>query len=382
MKLELKTVTPVHIGTGDKYGGAEIYRSGAGYVRTSISDIAYHLEGKAYEEFLSGLEEPGFLLDEFLSRHPGVKPKERYLLKSPEKAISDEVRECIKTGFDIPYIPGSSLKGAIRTALIWQACKDDPAFPPDSSAMGRPNKKWIGSEFFNSILTLHPRKNDPKYDLLRFLEVSDFMPVTPHMHLYELKTWSLQKNRGMIQKPFSIYCETLWARCEGTITLSPDIAHTLSHRDYALLREKLPLLGITASDLTGIDDPIQRGKIEQKVITHLKKIMKAFIGAALEHDLALCSEKGGEELQKAIQRMQGEHQTKDLIRLGFSIGTTYQTVMDLIENQDAGLAAQLITDLRLGRYPRTSEFDSVSPPYPKSIEFFTSNMEMPGWVEW
>lgn len=382
MKLELKTVTPVHIGTGDKYGGAEIYRADTGFVRTSVSDIARKLEGKVYEEFLSGLEEPGFRLADFLKNHPDVKPKERYLLKSPEKAISDEVRECIKTGFDIPYIPGSSLKGAIRTALIWKACKDDPMFPPDSWGRQRSNKKWIGAEYFSSILNLHPRKTDPKYDLLRFLEVSDFMPVTPHMHLYELKTWSLQKNRGMIQKPFSIYCETLWSKCEGTITLSPDIAHAFNHRDYTLLQKKLPLLGITESDLAGIDDPVRHGKAEQKVMTHLKKIMKEFIAAALEHDLALCSEKGDEELQKAIQRMQGEHKEKDLIRLGFSIGTTYQTVMDLIEKRDAELAAELITAMRLGRYPRDGDGDSVSPPYPKSIEFITSKMEMPGWVEW
>ncbi len=381
MRLELKTTTPVHIGTGEKYGGAEIYKADTGFVRTSVSDIARNLEGKIYEEFLSDLEEPGFRLDEFLSRHPGVKPRERYLLKSPVNAISDEVRECIKTGFDIPYIPGSSLKGAIRTALIWQACKDSKAFPPDSWGEKRQNKKWIGADFFNDILNLKSGKYDPKYDLLRFLEVSDFMPVTPHMHLLEVKTWSL-KNPGMEQKPFSIYCETLWSKCEGTITLSPAIAQARNHSDYTLLQKKLPLLGITESDLTGIDDSAQHEKAEQKVITHLKKIMREFIGAALEHDLALCSVKGGEELQKEIQRMQGEHQKKDLIRLGFSIGTTYQTVMDLIEERNPGLAADLITAMRLGRYPRYSDSDSVSPPYPKSIEFITHKMEMPGWVEW
>lgn len=381
MRLDLKTITPVHIGTGEKYGGAEIYKADRGFVRTSVSGIARNLEGKVYEDFLAGLEEPGFRLDEFLSRHPGVKPKERYILKSPLNAISDEVRECIKTGFDIPYIPGSSLKGAIRTALIWKACKDDPMFPPDSWGRQRPNKKWIGAEYFSRILNLHPRKNDPKYDLLRFLEVSDFMPVTPHIHLLEVKTWSL-KNRSMEQKPFSIYCETLWSKCEGTITLSPDIAHALNHRDYTLLQKKLPLLGITESDLAGIDDPIKHEKAEQKVISHLKKIMKEFIGAALEHDLALCSENKGEKLQKEIQRMQGEHQKKDLIRLGFSIGTTYQTVMDLIEKRNPELAADLITDMRLGKYRRNSEYDAVSPPYPKSIEFITHKMEMPGWVEW
>ncbi|MDO9539323.1 MAG: type III-A CRISPR-associated RAMP protein Csm5 [Methanocalculus sp.] len=383
MKLELRTITPVHIGTGEKFGGAEIFSTKGGFFRTSISDIVRGLEGRAYEELLSDLEEPGFQLSAFLKRHPEVKPKERYFLKSAVVTSPVEVRECIKTGFDLPYIPGSSLKGAIRSALIWQACKNDLKFPPDSLRQSRPNKKWVGSDLFNEMMNLRRNKYDPKYDLLRFLEVSDFMPLKPFLYLEELKTYSL-KNRGMEEKPYGITCETLFARLEGTISLSPEIAHAINHRDYPLLKEKLNLLGITASDLSGINDPVTLATVEAKVIEHLKKVMRAFLSSALSHDALLCSAGGVKELSNEITSMQEKHKTEDLLRLGFSIGTTYQTVMALIEERDAELAADLITHMRLGKYPRESGEKSVSPPYPKSIEFIITDKGplMPGWIAW
>ncbi|MBR1369680.1 hypothetical protein RJ53_09410 [Methanocalculus chunghsingensis] len=382
MRVELKTVTPVHVGSGGKYGGAEIFRVREGYARTGIRDVVSLLEGRAYEDFLYEVEEPGFSLQKFMERHP-LSPPARYTLKSSIPHPPGEVREIIRTGFDIPYIPGSTVKGAIRTALLWKACRDDPSFPPER--LYSRNKRMIGKEIFEGILSTNSRRYDPKYDLLRFLEVSDFMPVKHFLYLEEFGTYSMSRNGIMAPKPFTIPCETLFARLEGTIRLSPEIEAAAGHRDLSLLEGKLPLLGLKKSDIRGLSDPLVLQAAEEKMTAHLRSVMRQFIEAALLHDLRLVSGSGAPSpLSTEIQTMQKKHAGMDLLRVGFSIGTTYQTVMDLIEEKDPDLASAIITDMKLGRYPRSYDGEALDPPYPKSIEFIRTNGEllMPGWVEW
>ncbi len=96
----------------------------------------------------------------------------RYVARGVPRSTAEgaQLKEQWKDPYDRPYLPGTSLKGALRTALAWHAWK----------AMGlRPEKK---------MLKLNPRfaaqdyerkifGPDPNHDLLRALHVGDSEPV-------------------------------------------------------------------------------------------------------------------------------------------------------------------------------------------------------------
>ncbi len=130
MKYEIEVISPVHVGSG---GG--------------ISPIEYVLEDKFYRADMDGLfaderfESDRFIEDAkvgalYLGRFDSELAKEhvRYALDISHSTRtnlqgligkrSSEVREFIKTKDDA-YIPGSSVKGAIRTAILWYVLKND-----------------------------------------------------------------------------------------------------------------------------------------------------------------------------------------------------------------------------------------------------------------
>jgi CRISPR-associated protein Csm5 len=176
MKYEIEVISPVHIGSGG-----------------TISPIEYVVEDKFYRVDMDGLFEDdrfdtdGFIEDAkagafYLGRFDSKLAKEhvRYGLDVSNSVKNDlcksvylpsgEIREFIKTK-DLPYIPGSSIKGAIRTAMLWKAL-NDPRILQDAKEIirthGRVNPKKAGEGIEKIVFG-----RNPNYDILRALQVSD-----------------------------------------------------------------------------------------------------------------------------------------------------------------------------------------------------------------
>ncbi|MBL7202407.1 MAG: type III-A CRISPR-associated RAMP protein Csm5 [Anaerolineae bacterium] len=81
-----------------------------------------------------------------------------------------QLREQIKNVWRQPYLPGSSLKGALRTALAWHGFAA-LHMRPDVGKLNR-NRKWAAQGIERDILG-----RSPNYDLLRALHVGDSDPV-------------------------------------------------------------------------------------------------------------------------------------------------------------------------------------------------------------
>ena len=97
----------------------------------------------------------------------------RYVMKGTPRsnATGAQLKEQIKDPYDRPYLPGSSLKGALRTAIAWYAWGKSN-LRPEARRLGR-SKKWAGQEYERLLLG-----KNPNHDLLRALQVSDSEPVT------------------------------------------------------------------------------------------------------------------------------------------------------------------------------------------------------------
>ncbi len=76
--------------------------------------------------------------------------------------------------------------------------------------------------------------------------------------------------------------------------------------------------------------------------------------------------------------------SNNLIRVGFGVGTMYQTLIKLIEEEDIELAEQIVNKFKLGKFKRRIDSRTgtkLTPPYPTSIEF-TEDGKPLGWLKW
>lgn len=97
----------------------------------------------------------------------------RYQLQGEPRAkgAGAELQEQIKTVHDELYLPGSSLKGAIRTALAWHGWTEQNIQPGKHDFGDRP--KFAGQKLEKDIMG-----PDPNHDVLRALQVSDSAPIS------------------------------------------------------------------------------------------------------------------------------------------------------------------------------------------------------------
>jgi CRISPR-associated protein Csm5 len=217
MEYELEVISPVHIGSG-----------------STISPIEYVVEDNFYRVNMDGLfEDDGFDTDGFiedakagafyLGRFASELAKEhvRYALDISQSARtklheligsrSSEVREHIKTN-DFVYIPGSSIKGAIRTAILWWVLKNDPDKFNRAKrhlenlirSRDRVDKKRVADRIEKEVFG-----GDPTHDLLKALQVSDTnAAVAKNLKIEEVRTLTTTP-QGHNWKSFYTYIEAL-----------------------------------------------------------------------------------------------------------------------------------------------------------------------------
>jgi len=91
-------------------------------------------------------------------------------------AQGTQVHEQIKDAFDRPYIPGSTLKGALRTLLLWGVHAVARRRPKLDSLDRR--RSWAAQPLERQVFG-----PDPNHDWLRALRVRDSAPIEPDDHL-------------------------------------------------------------------------------------------------------------------------------------------------------------------------------------------------------
>lgn len=177
--LTITTLSPLHIGTGNtlRLGYDYVTYNGKTWVIDSaiLADMLYTQDPSDFERMVQG-KPAGDLIrpDEY----DPASPLFRYVLPGTPRAQSQGslVQEQIKDAWDRPYIPGSSLKGALRTALAfvgWQEREKQHSVRLD------PNQLHSNSKFAAQPLeaqVLFGKEKSPYYDLLRAVQVSDSDP--------------------------------------------------------------------------------------------------------------------------------------------------------------------------------------------------------------
>ncbi len=168
IQVTVETLTPLHIGTGEKL----------------LRDFDYVARnGRTYRLDLGRLVETLYVRDPqirslLLRRPPGEflkaddlregSPFVRYVLAGEPQG--NEFREQIKDAQDRVYLPGSSLKGALRTVLAWHGWQQlsDQDRNLEKLTAGERQAKFAARK-----LEQHIFGGNPNRDLLRALRISD-----------------------------------------------------------------------------------------------------------------------------------------------------------------------------------------------------------------
>lgn len=177
--LRLTTLSPIHIGSGKSYNCCEFVPAKAkskGQIvkiikRVNLTNYYSSLSDDRKDTFLASLTNSNFELKQFDKKIK--KDFVRYqCIDNSRVDFINEVQEHIKTS-DKLYIPGSSIKGAIRTAIFYDLLTED-----DMDKIGKDisSNRRNNSFLSNDLLKKHFTSgfgNDAQYNIFRFMQVAD-----------------------------------------------------------------------------------------------------------------------------------------------------------------------------------------------------------------
>jgi len=354
LKCTLKVITPVHIGNGLKYGPQEFYtgkgRSKTGkeykiFSRVDTTDLYSKLDEKTREEFIHNLTTPDFSLNGFFKGFPATKKAARESVRykgilSTNSAQIKEVNEHIKTS-DQLYIPGSSIKGSIRTALLYEHLRESD-LEKISGAVHRKRYRDL-QRIINGFFSGESR-DAAKTSVMRFLQVTDTSTVkTPY--LYEMKV--LNAGRGSFgYKMFPLHLE-----CIPRKELEFEIRSTYS----------------------GIYDGIGLGNRKKLADPEtIREALYSFSRDYIEHEIEFASRYGINFLDKFYAGLRKKNSPESpLMRIGYGSGFLATTIALRFKEEDPSTYESIRKLLKTKTYPYE---------FPKTRKLINGKTP-PGWVK-
>lgn len=177
-KVKIHTLTPIHIGSGqflrNKSEFVE-YKDNNG-LHISVVDPKKILDIIGIEnlnDWVSQIER-GEDVKSYIAKLGRNATPDQYalrILKSLAGQIgnNDTLKECIHDGTGKPYIPGSSIKGAIRTAVLASLAQTETGLDRLVVQMSRTGKTSVNAKKVESKLF----GQDPNSDIFRFVRIGD-----------------------------------------------------------------------------------------------------------------------------------------------------------------------------------------------------------------
>ena len=244
-QITIKTLTSVHIGSG------ETFQYGNDFVRGKDADgdsiigivepkqVLALIGEKNLDAWVTAID-GGRSTDQIVKQYAPSAKLEQYsrriiLSWANEIKPTDTLKEYIHDGLGRPYIPGSSIKGAIRTAVLASCCKErDDLEQYARNKSGKVTAKIIEQKFFGK---------DANSDVFRFLHVGDaffgknYEAAVRMVNINEREKagfWDMTKSQLLeVLSPddeaiFELRLKTeLYERAKVATALLPECMHTL-----------------------------------------------------------------------------------------------------------------------------------------------------------
>lgn len=280
----LTPISPLHVGCGEEYDPTSyVLRDGLLYAfepglvvlddadrnallrvaRNSVSDVAAFFD--AHADDCMGAARSAFPADsEITARYKRLLDRSRSG-SAPKNGFGEGLGEVFRTAYvrngdsDVPYVPGSSVKGAVHTAML------------DKHNAGRPVRKGDDAEIFNGTFEKSP---------MRAFKVGDFMPtgdvprravMAKRMHKEEEKP-----GRSSIPAAFEIVEAGAYRAFSGEWSLmAPEVLAQVS----ANVQKPMGSIREIAATLNQRNRPIFRKELEQLSVSGRSR---DWVGSATE----------------------------------------------------------------------------------------------------
>lgn len=374
----LKTLGFVHVGTGNQLSRLDyVYDARAGQVIVLDFDALLGRPEIDAEELTRSLQRAGFSMEQLLHTHH-IPPQEvaRYRLAADGDPNDQPIREQLKTPWHQPLIPASSLKGAIRTAVLWRFLEEgDHAAQAarylqeiaegrhDRFRRGRPqppDSRYIARRIEKPTLG-----SDPNRDLLRGLQMGDPEPFAPEkLVLLRVNTYQIGE-RGHLQpeRRLTNYVEAIKPGAQTALSLKLDES-LFSRQAESELRFSRYRPWIDPGG--GLMETLNR-----------------FATAILETEFDFYRHRGLEEAAERCQAWLERTSQMDcgLVSVGWGSGWHVKTVGPLFQGTQGVDFAALRRKLRLGRSRSTGGYH---PTFPKSRRLsagLEGGLQPLGWIE-
>lgn len=352
---DVEVLSPLHIGTGKTLQRSYDYTVYQNQTWRIDEDVLFR---EVYDRSAGNRQ----ALNQLLGARPAeelIDPRDyrdhpeffRYHLPGQPRAEGRgaELRECIKDSRDQPYLPGSSVKGALRTVLAWSIFRAEK-MTLDRQRLGD-NRSWAGQPVERQIFG-----SDPNHDLLRALQVSDSTSAAQTA----LMLANVQVVAGSrLQSPIEVEAIKPGTHFSLTLTLdeqllSQDIAQRLGWKE--------------------------RGEHLRKIAVHSRNWTGARARSEVEHFDKRSEMTRVVEFYRRLAHLRAKLQDSSdfLLQMSWGGGWGAKTLGDLIK-VDPNQLEQIIARYRLSKSRERRPGDAF--PRSRRIYFDRSGPAMPmGWV--
>ncbi len=344
-KYTLEVLTPLHIGSGQKLYPIEYITDGQYLIRVDMDLFLRSMNDEERERFRNESKRDGFSLASF-NRAKALKA-EKYKIKiDPSYDFLREVLEFIKEGGKF-YIPGSSIKGAIRTALLWKMTIINNTWKNNyEKELREALQKGKKKESF-SVDAEQTLLGEPNYSILRILQIGDSDPVEPsEVEVVIVKVFNSSKK-------FSIFLEVLKQGAK--------LSGSLKRDDFLLRDDVASTLNLNATDL----------------IKEIANTCNKFSLSHLDKEIEFYKKAKEPTLRREMERIKGTPLSENEFLLHLAWGTGYEAKA-LGNTIDRGLFNNIRKTLRIGKDPQSF------PEYPITRKIIIQNnkpVTVPGWVK-
>ncbi|MBC7128911.1 MAG: type III-A CRISPR-associated RAMP protein Csm5 [Thermoplasmatales archaeon] len=357
MRYEVEVISPLHIGNGRELSSIE-YLVDKKFYRINMDSLFREKEFDI-DGFVEDIKLGLFKIENYKEL---AKKNKEYVIdisNSAEKNIKGRnVKEFIKSGGRL-YIPGSSIKGAIRTAVMWHVLKNNAElygemeeyFEEIIRGKIKKKKEEVDDEIEKNVFG-----KDPKYDLFKAIQISDgnILPID-RLRIDEVKILSTTSS-SYYWKNFSIFIEALKIGTKFETDIKIDEFFTKEDVSKEL----------------GFDDKIV-------YLKNIEEICKDYSKELIDYELNFLKRYNvGGELNEVINFYE-ELKKKDgvLLRLSWGAGWQSMTVGGLINEE-------MLEELRrIYKMGKRRDYPEYVKPFPKTrrIIFEDNKPKYPlGWI--